>query len=189
VLLWDLTGCYGRPPSARPFTRAEQEALWQDLAAEDAAVAFGAMRQLMARPAPAAVLLAERLRPAAPVEEKAVRQLLRDLDADDFTAREKAAAELTKIADQAEPLLRQAAEGASPEGKRRIERLLEGIEDLPPEQVRPVRAVEVLEGVGTAPARQLLAEVARGAPPARLTREARAALARLNGTAAVPRQP
>ena len=47
------------------------------------------------------------------------------------------------------------------------------------EQLRALRAVEALEHAGTAKARSLLQDLARGAPEARLTREARAALARL----------
>jgi hypothetical protein len=47
-----------------------------------------------------------------------------------------------------------------------------------PELRRQVRAVEVLERVGGADARRVLEALARGAPEARLTQEAKAALAR-----------
>ncbi len=42
--------------------------------------------------------------------------------------------------------------------------------------MQALRAVEVLERVGTPEARQILEDLARGAPEARLTREAKAAL-------------
>ena len=45
--------------------------------------------------------------------------------------------------------------------------------------LQDIRSVEVIEHLGTAPARQLLRELAKGMPEARLTREAKAALARL----------
>jgi hypothetical protein len=45
--------------------------------------------------------------------------------------------------------------------------------------VRGMRAVEVLERIGTAEARQVLQVIAQGAPGARLTREAQEALKRL----------
>jgi hypothetical protein len=45
--------------------------------------------------------------------------------------------------------------------------------------MRPVRAVELLELIGSADARQVLAELAGGAPSARLTREAQGAARRL----------
>ncbi len=48
-----------------------------------------------------------------------------------------------------------------------------------PEQRRAVRAVQALEHAGTPDARRLLATLAGGIPEARLTREAKAALARL----------
>ena len=49
-----------------------------------------------------------------------------------------------------------------------------------PEELRDLRAVEVLEHVANAEARRLLEELANGAPAARLTREAKASLERLS---------
>jgi hypothetical protein len=48
-----------------------------------------------------------------------------------------------------------------------------------PARLRELRAVELLEGVGTPAAEQYLAELAQGAAGAPLTREAAAALGRL----------
>jgi hypothetical protein len=48
-----------------------------------------------------------------------------------------------------------------------------------PERVQALRAVEVLEWIGTPEARKVLEALATGAPAARLTREARASLGRL----------
>ena len=65
--------------------------------------------------------------------------------------------------------------------QRRLSDLLRPLEatGLTPEQLRAVRAVQVLEGIGSTEARQLLDSLAQGAPEARLTQEARAAAARL----------
>jgi hypothetical protein len=61
-----------------------------------------------------------------------------------------------------------------------LERLREpGAGRLTGEELRRVRAVEVLEAVGTAEARDLLGVLAKGAPGAALTREARESLGRL----------
>jgi WD40 repeat protein len=180
VFVWDVTGCYGRPPSATPFSREEGARLWNALRDVDAAVAFKAMRTMMARPGPAVALLRDRLRPVPAVREGAVRRLLRDLDASDFTAREKAASDLNEIADRVEPLLRKAlAKKPSAEAKRRIERALEAVSPGVPARRREARAVEVLERVGTPEARELLGRLAGGAKGAWLTREAKSAIERM----------
>ncbi len=180
VFLWDMTGCHGRPPSATAFTAEEKDRLWEALAGADAAAAFGAMRRLMARAGPAAALLADRLKPAATAEVRVIEQHIAALDADAFGARQKAAAELAKVIDQAEqPLRRALKNAASAEAKRRIEALLRGAEVPSPERLRELRAVEVLERAGTAEARKLLGELAGGANDARLTREAMEALGRM----------
>jgi hypothetical protein len=65
--------------------------------------------------------------------------------------------------------------------RRRIEGLLSRIErGTPPEELRDLRAVEVLEMVGNQEARQVLAELARGVAETRLADQARAAFARLS---------
>jgi hypothetical protein len=53
----------------------------------------------------------------------------------------------------------------------------------PGDVLRSVRAAEVLERIGTPEARRLLGQLATGAAEARLTREAKAALKRLDARA------
>ena len=67
------------------------------------------------------------------------------------------------------------------EARERVRRLQRRIEiPLPPsELLRQVRAIEVLELIGTPDAKLLLRSLAGGAPEARLTREAKAAMERL----------
>jgi hypothetical protein len=69
----------------------------------------------------------------------------------------------------------------SVEVSKRLEKLIARVQesDLPPNQLRVLRAVEVLESIGTTEARQVFAEMARGAAGARLTEEARLSLERL----------
>jgi hypothetical protein len=89
------------------------------------------------------------------------------------------------LGEVAHPALRAAlAARPSEEFRRRAEQLLEG----PPsrERLRTVRALEVLEHVGTAEARAVFAALAQGAPAARLTREAQSALERLAGRLRAP---
>jgi hypothetical protein len=68
-----------------------------------------------------------------------------------------------------------------PEKKRRLEELLKALAPggPNPELVRPARALEVLERVGTPQARRLLRALAKGNPGARLTADAQSALKRL----------
>jgi hypothetical protein len=65
--------------------------------------------------------------------------------------------------------------------RRRVESLLQKLEAKSPsvEQLRPLRAVELLEQIATPEARQLLEALAGGSRDAGLTRDARAALERL----------
>jgi hypothetical protein len=69
----------------------------------------------------------------------------------------------------------------SPEQKRRLEELVEALKTCPPdpELVRPTRALEVLERIGTPEAKELLETLAKGAAEAPLTQDAKATLKRL----------
>jgi hypothetical protein len=81
------------------------------------------------------------------------------------------------VGDQAEEALQRALSHPSPEVRRRAQRLLEGLGGGgSAEELRRLRAIEVLEFLGTPVAREVLAMLAEGAPGARATREACAAL-------------
>lgn len=163
-LVWDVDGCYGRPPSTVRFTDAESDRLWNVLRESDAKAAFAAKRELLARPAPAVALLRERLRATGRPDAKEVSRLIRDLDADAFAVRERATTQLERIAVRSGPLLRRAlAEKPSPEVKRRLEKILESANGLSPESLREDRVAEVLEHLATAESQQLLKTLA-GSP-------------------------
>jgi RNA polymerase sigma factor (sigma-70 family) len=179
IKLWDLAG---RAAPPRDAADGELERWWEDLAGADAAAAYRAVWSL-AGARGAVPFLRQRLRPAAADPEAARRlaRLVADLDHDDFRVREKAAEELEKLGAAAGHELRKALEGKpSPEMRRRVERLLDRLSGPTdqPEVLRAVRAVEVLEQVGTPEARRVLEALGKGAAEARLTAEARAALAR-----------
>jgi Tol biopolymer transport system component len=182
ALVWDVTGQPGGGASlAAPLTRDEREALWTDLGGEDAQTAFQAVCALIHRPGQAVAFLGERLIPAAPADPVEVRRLLADLGRDPFAERRRAEERLARPSEQAEAALRQALEeGAPPEVHRRVEELLEKLDEpvSGPRRLRELRGVEVLEHVRSPEARHVLQRLANGAPTARLTQEARAALAR-----------
>jgi len=115
------------------------------------------------------------------VPKARLQQLLADLDAAAFAQREAASRQLADLEEQAEPAL-QAALAANPsaEQRRRLEELLAAPRVVrSPEKLRVLRAIQVLEQIGTAEARRVLEALARGAADARPTQDARSVLQRL----------
>ena len=113
-----------------------------------------------------------------------IERWIAELDDKLFAVRQKATADLAGHAEQAEPALRRAlARTPSLEAARRMERLLVqfSVGEIQPgaDLVRTVRAMEVLERIGTAEAQAILANLAKGAADAWVTREARSSLERL----------
>jgi RNA polymerase sigma factor (sigma-70 family) len=183
ALVWDLTGNHGA--KAQPLTTTDLPTCWSDLADSDAARAFQSMRRLCASPAETVAYLRTRLTPVAVVEEKRLTRLIADLDSGQFAVREKAARELEQLDEAAAHACRQALEGRpSAEVRRRLEALVEKQSrqkwDPSRERLRALRTLEVLEFLGTPEARQVLKSLGAGAPDARLTRDAKASLGRVD---------
>ncbi len=158
------------------------EALWNDLAGDDAAKAYQAIWALAAAPKQAVPLFAERLQPAPAVDGQHIARLVADLDGKSFTVRRQATQELEKLGELAQAALEKTLEGQpSLEVRRRVEKLVEKLHgpETSPERLRALRTIEVLENIGNPQARQVLAELAKGAPKAKLTQDAQAALERL----------
>ncbi len=179
TLVWDVSPALRRSTAA-PGDRsaAGLERAWNALAGEDAAAAQAALATLTAAPQQATAFIRSRLRAAPPPDAKVTR-LLADLDSDSFQAREDATRELERLGPQAEPAVRRSLQNRpSPELRRRAEELLAKLEGplTDPEALRQLRAVAALEHLGAA---DVLRELSAGAPEARLTREAKASLARL----------
>jgi dipeptidyl aminopeptidase/acylaminoacyl peptidase len=185
AVLWDLTGRAGEEAPKQKPTADELDKLWAGLADPDARPAHRAMRRLGATPDEALALLTKHVKPAEAkaIDAAAIDRLIAALDADDFEEREKAEKGLEALGASAGPALRKALGGnPSAEVKKRVDGLLDKLKDKgapPPELVRPLRAVEVLEELGTPEARKLLEALAKGAPDAPLTVAARGALGRL----------
>jgi hypothetical protein len=181
VLTWDLGAALSRPLPPRGFTDAELKTRWEALASADAQQAFAAMCDLAGAPMQAVALLNQHLQPAAALDQERVNQLLADLGAPAFKVREKATAALLQLDGRVVPLLDRAL-AAKPalEVKKRLDRIRDALTSfvLAEEQLRLYRAIEVLEHLGTPPARQLLQRLADGAPGALATTAARKALQR-----------
>jgi hypothetical protein len=182
VLLWDVGEVAHRRPRACNPKPEELNNLWADLAKKDAVVAYQALAVLIAARERTPAFLKERLH-LVPLPDRArVESLLVELDSKQFAVRDAAANELAKLGEVVEPHLRQALAGKpSPELRRRLQALLDKRNHDDPEgdALRNLRAVQVLERIGSPPAREVLASLADGAPGANLTRDAKAALERL----------
>jgi hypothetical protein len=108
----------------------------------------------------------------------------REIRCDSPAVRDKAQREIRKLGEVAVPALRQALKDQPAlEVKRRLQDLLAELEPKlvggPPERLRELRAVQVLESIGTSEAQQVLQGLVKGVPGARLTMEVQTALARL----------
>jgi RNA polymerase sigma factor (sigma-70 family) len=179
VLLWDVTGRVESKAKPALLSAKELEAEWADLADANASRGYRAMSSLLTRPAQAVVLLKKKLSPIPTVVPEQVGKLLADLGSDRFAVRKKATDDLAKLGEAVEGALRKAQEGKPIlEVRQRIDRLLEKLQG--PDRLRSRRALEVLELLGTPEARSLLESLAKGAPQAWRTQEARAALLRFS---------
>jgi hypothetical protein len=119
------------------------------------------------------------------VNAQDINRWITDLGSDQFAVRHKAAEELEQAGDAAESALRtKLADKLSLEVRQRVEKLLNKIELLTLDSIRVLRAIEVLECIGSSEAKKVLERLATGAEGARLTREAKASLERLNTRAA-----
>jgi hypothetical protein len=176
LLVRDLT----RPRDDEPATPTTLDALWTDLADDDAGKAYRAIHALAKGGDRAVAFLKERLPPTPAGDAERVAKLIAEFDSEQFAVREAATKELGKMGEAITPLLQRALEGElSAEARRRIETTLARLDVGPSgEAHRALRAIQALEIIGTAEARDLLRKLADGAP-ARQTREAKAALERL----------
>jgi hypothetical protein len=163
--------------------KKDVESWWKDLADPDPARAYGALWRLTEVPDKSVALLRKRLTPASRPDVQAIRGTIEELDNDRFEVRENARKQLEKLGRSAVPAMRQAlAKKPSLEVRRRLERLLELAEEQPlaSEELRAVRAIVLLERIGSKESRALLASLAKGDAHHLLTREATMALERLS---------
>jgi WD40 repeat protein len=177
VTLWQIPS----PPASPRLAAGEAERLWADLRSDNAVTARAAVERLVVDPKEAISLLRARFTPRA--GKPGIARLIDQLDGDAFFERETAQRKLVELGDLAEMPLRKAARTTkSLEARRRIEAILQKItpvklsRPLTGATLRGVRASEVLERLGTAPARKLLDGWADQTVDIELAAEARAVL-------------
>lgn len=183
ALVWDVARFVDDRRAAPAELSPDQVGeLWQQMAGEDADRAYDALVKLATVPQQTLPWLKTRIKPAQPLDTARLGRLLADLESDQFDQRKAATVALEKLGELAEPRLRKRlAENPPLEVRQRLEQLLEKAAAplTEPEPLRALRAVELLERIGTPEAQAILQTLAQGEPEARLTRTAAAALKRL----------
>jgi hypothetical protein len=177
----------GSAATASTLTPEELETLWKNLGQNDdegARQALVQMRRLIAHPQVVVPFLKNRLQPVPAPDLKRIEKSISELDSPTFNEREKAMHELEGYGDLVLPILQRQLQRDLPSLElrnrlRRVVATLEEREPLTPEELRGLRGIAILEGIGTPEARAVLTTLASGAEGARLTGEARHALANL----------
>jgi RNA polymerase sigma factor (sigma-70 family) len=170
--LWDL----------RPKEKSTKEptALWDELAGADGPAAYRAVWALADMPDKAIALFRDKLRIEPPADPARMKTLIAELDDPKFATRSVAQTELSKLGARAAGPLREAlAKATSTEQRDRLTKLIDEIKAAArPAELRNRRAVTVLDWIGTAEARGLLDEWAKGDPDGSLGGPAGEALKR-----------
>ena len=181
VLIWDLAKLVP-PKQARKLSARELNDLFTDLASDDGPRGYRATRMLAAGGNKTVAFLSDILqRLVKGAEAKRIAGLITQLEKSEFALRQQAQQKLAELGEFAEPALQQALqEKPSLEFRRRAEKL---IAQMGSTRWRLLRAVEVLEMIGTLEARRTLAMIAQGPPHAALTREANEAFQLVEGKA------
>jgi WD40 repeat protein len=180
ILLWDVSKL-DRSPGLRPEPK-DVEAAWSTLTGKGGPAVLKSIYTLAAAGNDAVALIRGKVRAATEPDADVVRKLLKNLDDDAFEVRKDAAARLEAMGDAVRPALERAqAAGGSAELMKQLKRLLESAPNAEPtsEQLRSLRAVWVLEEIGTPAARDCLKTLANVASGDQVTTSARDALARL----------
>jgi WD40 repeat protein len=182
---WDHCVVIREAPKVRPRASAkapspaERDAWWTALGG-DARAAYKVIGRLIDAPEHAVALLKERVPAVPPGDPRTVAKLIAKFDSEVFAERQRAERALEKMGEGVAHLLTEALQGkVDLELRRRVQRLLNKCGETSTERKRHHRAVLTLEWIGTPAARAVLRNLADGAPSARLTVEARAALKRL----------
>ncbi|HEX3152736.1 MAG TPA: WD40 repeat domain-containing protein [Gemmataceae bacterium] len=181
ALVWDLAA-FPMPRLSDKHGDPELRAWWDELAEEDAAKAYAAGCKLTEAPAVDVVkFLRTRIRPAKAIDAEVVHKLIGDLDSATFAIREAAEKKLLQLGPPILPQMRKPPANLSAEASQRLGRLREQLSNpVPqPETLRVLRALAVLERVGTNDACKLVDELAGGPADAPETQAARSTRERM----------
>jgi WD40 repeat protein len=181
VLIWDVAElpALKLPGPIEQLTEPTFQRWWSDLLSADAAPAYGASWKFIVAGAKALPFLRAKLT-AKQTINKDVARFIEELGDKRFAVRQAAEKKLAALGRAAEEPLRQALEKAPPlEVRRRLETLIAALAKLgPPEQLRTVRALAVLEHMPGPESLGLLETLAHDPPESGTARAAQKILQR-----------
>ncbi len=176
IFIWDVYALEKSRLPAKGLSKEDKDKLWQDLASEDAAKAFQAVCELIARPDEAVAIFQDGWKRVPRATAQQMQKWIEDLESNQSSVRQKAQAELDLHLAGHELLLGKAlAKADTPDLRQRLEQILNR---LHPEQLRRTRMLEVLERIGSGPARQFLQTLAGQTEDVETSREATAGIER-----------
>jgi WD40 repeat protein len=182
LVVWNVAGLcsnYG-DSSALP---EPLDQTWNDLGSRDPSIAFRALWRMPLCEKLTIDIVGTRILPSERVREK-VESYLAGLEDDDPNVRRRALEELRAVGAEAEPQLRDALlRNAGPELAERARELIDCIEAYPiasESTLRRVRAIQLLEVLGSQQSLNLLRAISRDAPSSLEKSEARRSILRLS---------
>jgi hypothetical protein len=182
ALVWDLSKIPDKSKAPQLAKDHLQKTCWTWLGQRTGSNAGKAMAIFQSKPKETVAFFRANVTPSKGIEAEDASRWLSELASSDYAMREKATKALEAAGEHLEELLRKSlSKDTSGETRRRLEQLVEKIDRYEENQdrLREVRAVEVLERIASPDAQSLLKAWSAGPAPARLTREAKAALERL----------
>jgi hypothetical protein len=168
-------------PAAAQVDDAPLETLWAELGTDNELKLQRIRKAFRTAPKPAVALFGTRVLPVSRAKQAKVEEWIAALDDPAVARRDDAMKRLRRAAHAYAPLLQAALEQAGPgERRNRLTFLLGRTKEkaAPVALIKALRVVALLEKIATPDATALLRALADGAPRARLTVEARAALER-----------
>ena len=155
---------------------------WASLRSQTDNSFFDAFRLFVRDGDDSVAFIRRHLQPIPEPDMELITQCIRSLSDDQFEVRKKSFAQLKRFGDLAFPQLHhRLREAPLLDEKKLIQQLLREENVLTPDQLRNLRAIQILEYIGTSDAKDLLCLISTGSTASRLTRSASASLKRLNG--------
>jgi RNA polymerase sigma factor (sigma-70 family) len=179
IWVWDFNRLAGKEQNIPLILGAEDlESLWLQLSKEDVAEAYVAMGFFGRAPNQAITVIKSKLKPEVDLDKR-IPTWVEELESPDFAVRQKASSALQAVVNDAEPTLRAMLATKPPlETSLRVRKILEKLQTPPPERLRMLRALEILEYIGTEETRQIVETWSHGSQDSWLTHQAKISLLR-----------